>query len=95
MSVIYHFLKNNNNDDDDDDNDIDDDRLDWLRNYLLGGKQIVKFKLTNSDYLTIKCGVPQGSVLGPLLFLIYVIDICKNSEILLCTMYEGWQKTYI
>ena len=56
--------------------------LDWFRNYLTGRKQIVKFKLTNSDYLTIKCGVPQGSVLGPLLFLTYVYDICKSSEIL-------------
>jgi len=56
--------------------------LHWFRNYLSGRKQIVQFKLTSSDYLTIKCGVPQGSVLGPLLFLIYVNDICKSSEIL-------------
>ena len=38
--------------------------LEWFRNYLSGRKQIVKFKLTSSDYLTIKCGVPQCSVLG-------------------------------
>ena len=56
--------------------------LDWFRNYLPGRKQIIKFKLTSSDYLTIKCGLPQGSVLGPLSFLIYVNDICKSSEIL-------------
>ena len=49
--------------------------LDWFRNYLSGRKQIVKFKLTSSDFLTIKCGVPQRSVLGPLLFFIYVNDI--------------------
>ena len=58
--------------------------LEWFRNYLAGRKQIFKFKLTGSDYLTIKCGVPQCSVLGQLLFLIYmyVNDICKSSEIL-------------
>ena len=52
-----------------------------FRNYLSGRKQIVKFKLTSSDYLTIKC-VPQGFVLGSLLFLIYISDIWKSSEIL-------------
>ena len=56
--------------------------LDWFRNYLSGRKQIVQFKSTSSDYLTIKCGAPQGSVLGPLLFLIYDNDIYKSSEIL-------------
>ena len=37
--------------------------FDWFRNYLSGRQQIVKFKLTSSDYLTIKCGVPQGSMI--------------------------------
>ena len=53
----------------------------WFRNYLSERKQIVKFKLTSSDYLTIKCGVPQGSVLEPLLFFRYVNDVCKNYDI--------------
>ena len=42
--------------------------LEWFKNYLSNRKQIVKYKLTVSNGLTMKCGVPQGSVLGPLVF---------------------------
>ena len=56
--------------------------LDWFKNYLTGRTQILKYKPTNSNSLTIKCGVPQGSVLGPPLFLIYINDITKCSQIL-------------
>ena len=55
---------------------------DWFKNYLINRQQIVKYKLVKSDSMTIKCGVPQGSVLGPLLFLIYMNDISKCSKIL-------------
>ena len=55
---------------------------DWFRNYLADRQQIVKYNSTLSDRENIKCGVPQGSILGPLLFLLYINDIHSCSDLL-------------
>jgi hypothetical protein len=47
----------------------------WFNSYLSQRSQIVSINGTKSDVCSIKCGVPQGSLLGPLLYLIYCNDM--------------------
>ncbi len=48
--------------------------LDWFRNYLHNRVQSTKVNNTLSNFLPISCGVPQGSILGPLMFILYLND---------------------
>ena len=56
--------------------------LSWFANYLSDRQQYVSYNNVNSNILPIKCGIPQGSILGPLLFLMYINDICNSCSLL-------------
>ena len=56
--------------------------LDWIKDYFTERCQFVQYNGHCSQRKSIKCGVPQGSILGPLFFLLYINDLCNVSDIL-------------
>ena len=60
---------------------VKNNNLKWFKSYLFNRKQYISSDKGNTEMENISCGVPQGSILGPLLFLIFVNDF-PNSTVL-------------
>ena len=66
----------------------------WFKSYLSNRMQSTEIGGVQSSLNQIKCGVPQGSVLGPLLFLLYINDIVKSSTLFKFTLFADDTSLY-
>ena len=66
--------------------------LSWFKSYLSNRQQFVTYNECKSEKQYIRCGVPQGSILGPLFFLIYFNDLCSTCVNTMPLLFCRWHK---
>ena len=69
--------------------------LNWLKSYLDNRKQYVHYNGYDSDKKTITYGVPQGSILGPLLFILYINDFSRSYDLLFSILFADDTSVFI
>ena len=69
--------------------------LDWLSSYLNKRQHYVQYNNNKSNNMQIQCGIPQGSVLGPKLFILYINDICDVSKLLNFVLFADDTNIYL
>ena len=69
--------------------------LRWICSYISNKEHIVSWNQIQSTLLNLNKGVPQGSILGPLLFLIYINDIVNSSNVLSFVLFADDTTVYV